>query len=203
MLMATLTSKHRLQSNAFVRMDDDKKIAPKRMVFLSVEGERTETDYFRHLDVYLDNSIIRVEVLRHKRGDGYSDPQYVIELLDEYINVRQGELIPEDSAQQLIQKYSEEVIRAYLEDINSIPTTVQKQICEDLVLIGIDIDYRRYLQQYSSADDMFAVVIDRDCGNHSRELMEECVRKCQEKNYGIYVTNPCFEFWLLLHLCDV
>lgn len=24
-----------------------------------------------------------------------------------------------------------------------------------------------------------------------------------KNGYGCFVTNPCFEFWLLLHLCDV
>ena len=27
--------------------------------------------------------------------------------------------------------------------------------------------------------------------------------KCQERGFRFCLTNPCFEFWLLLHLCDV
>lgn len=27
--------------------------------------------------------------------------------------------------------------------------------------------------------------------------------KCVEKKFGLYVTNPCFEFWLLLHFDEV
>lgn len=27
--------------------------------------------------------------------------------------------------------------------------------------------------------------------------------KCKEKGFGFYLTNPCFEFWLLLHFDDV
>lgn len=33
--------------------------------------------------------------------------------------------------------------------------------------------------------------------------MTECIRYCKEKKYSCYITNPCFEFWLLLHLSDV
>lgn len=51
--------------------------------------------------------------------------------------------------------------------------------------------------------DYFAVVLDRDCGSHSKQLMQECLDECNQHNYGCFVTNPCFEFWLLLHLCDV
>ena len=47
------------------------------------------------------------------------------------------------------------------------------------------------------------MVLDRDCGNHSKILMEDCIKYCEENGYKCFVTNPCFEFWLLLHLCDV
>lgn len=49
--------------------------------FLSVEGDQTERTYFQNLNDYLDTQLIQIEVLRHRRGDGYSDPKYVIELL--------------------------------------------------------------------------------------------------------------------------
>ena len=79
----------------------------------------------------------------------------------------------------------------------------RKQFSGDLLKIGIDIEYRRYLQSFRQDMDYFAVVLDRDCGSHSKQLMQECLDECNQHNYGCFVTNPCFEFWLLLHLCDV
>ncbi len=196
-------SKYRLQSNAFDREDEEAKIPPKRVVFLSVEGDNTEVNYFGHLDRHLDHSIIQIEILRHKHGDGYSDPQYVVELLSEYMSVREGNLIPEDSLQRVINSYTKETIRKYLDDPSSLPAEEQKKMKGDLLLAGIDIDYRRYLQRYGNDDDVFAVVLDRDCGNHSEQLMKDCVQKCIDNNYICCITNPCFEFWLLLHLCNV
>lgn len=38
---------------------------------------------------------------------------------------------------------------------------------------------------------------------HSEANMLECIRYCKEKGYACYIANPCFEFWLLLHLSDV
>lgn len=29
------------------------------------------------------------------------------------------------------------------------------------------------------------------------------LQTCQEKGFGFYISNPCFEFWLLLHFNDV
>ena len=92
---------------------------------------------------------------------------------------------------------------AYLKNDDGLSSETRTAISEALVRIGIDLEYRRYLQTFDKETDYFAVVLDRDCGNHSRTLMEECHRLCEENGYGCFVTNPCFEFWLLLHLCDV
>ena len=52
--------------------------------------------------------------------------------------------------------------------------------------------------------DEMCVIVDRDSksfisktGNNQYQYVLE---ECNEKNFNLYVTNPCFEFWLLLHL---
>lgn len=32
---------------------------------------------------------------------------------------------------------------------------------------------------------------------------EQVKKKCREKGFGFYITNPCFEFWLLMHFDEV
>ena len=59
---------------------------------------------FQNLNDYLDTQLIQIEVLRHRRGDGYSDPKYVIELLEEYIDVSQGDLIPKELPKAFTEK---------------------------------------------------------------------------------------------------
>ncbi len=46
------SSRFRLQSSAFTRNDETEKINPKRMIFLSVEGDETERTYFQNLNEY-------------------------------------------------------------------------------------------------------------------------------------------------------
>ena len=193
------SSRFRLQSSAFARNDETEKINPKRMIFLSVEGDETERTYFQNLNEYLDTNLIQIEVLRHRRGDGYSDPVHVIELLEEYIDVRQGGLIPDELPTQFTEKYSKEFIQKYLANDSELTIEERKQFSGDLLKIGIDIEYRRYLQSFRQDMDYFAVVLDRDCGSHSKQLMQECLDECNQHNYGCFVTNPCFEFWYLLH----
>lgn len=201
--MPEKVSKFRLSSSAFERTDDTDKIPPKRMIFLSVEGDETERTYFKHLNIFLESSLIQIEVLRHKRGDGYSDPEHVIELLNEYINVRNGELVPNELMDKLVQKYTFEDLQKYLSEDTTLDVSFKKTLKTELLKIGIDLEYRRYLQSFDKDTDYFAVVLDRDCGNHDRQHLEECIQLCASKNYGFFITNPCFEFWLLLHLCDV
>lgn len=201
--MTKPSSRFRLQSSAFARNDEIEKINPKRMIFLSVEGDDTERTYFQNLNEDLDTNLIQIEVLRHRHGDGYSDPVHVIELLEEYIDVRQGGLIPDELPTHFTEKYSKEFIQKYLDGGRGLTIKERKQFSEDLLKIGIDIEYRRYLRSFRQDMDYFAVVLDRDCGSHSKQLMQECLDKCNQHNYGYFVTNPCFEFWLLLHLCDV
>lgn len=201
--MEKLTSRFRLASTAFKRDDEEHKIDPKRIIVLSVEGDETERTYFQHLNKHLDSAIIQIEVLRHRRGDGYSDPRYVIELLNEYVDIRNGQIIPDKVLESFAKKYTKEEIAAYLKDKEGLAAEVRSAISEDMVSIGIDLEYRRYLSTFDKETDYFAVVLDRDCGNHSKTLMEECIELCKENGYGCFITNPCFEFWLLLHLCNV
>lgn len=203
LMMESITSKFRLRSSAFERSDEVNKIAPKRMVILSVEGDQTERQYFEHLNNHLDTSLIKVEVLRHRRGDGYSDPEHVIDLLNEYMLLREGEVIPEDLPQIFLQKYSKEFIQKYLENDASLMHDERIEFQEELFVIGIDLEYRRYLKTFTNENDFFGIIIDRDCQSHNRQLMEQCVKICDERGYKCFLSNPCFEFWLLLHLCNL
>lgn len=201
--MTQINSQYRLRSSAFERSEEQNLVEPKKIIFLSVEGDETERTYFTHLSETLDSSIIQIEVLRHRRGDGYSDPIYVIELLQEFLDMRQGPLIPNEILNKVIAKYSDETIQTYLATPDKLDQRLKNNIQSDLLLLGIDVEYRRYLQKYDKATDVFGIVLDRDCGSHSLEVMEESVKYCQENGIHCYISNPCFEFWLLLHLCDV
>ena len=77
-------------SSLFVRTNEDS-IEPKRVVFLSTEGTKTEVQYLHFIEQYRErlgiNAIVHIEVLR--RYDTKSDPENVLELLEEYIQFRE------------------------------------------------------------------------------------------------------------------
>jgi hypothetical protein len=60
-----------------------------------------------------------------------------------------------------------------------------------------------YKHEYGVESEELWMVIDRDRQNTSREFLIELVHTCKEACYNIALTNPCFEFWLLLHVADI
>lgn len=198
-------SKYRLASSAFQRNEEGGIQEPLSVYFLSVEGNDTEVKYFRGVKSSKSaigiSALIDIEILNRRSKDTQSDPTKVIELLEEYIEIRgtDDEHIINELTEDFINKYSREFIQDYINNPQSIPKKQRNAFSYELQLLGYDIEYRRYLRKYNSEKDVFCIVIDRD--KHSN--VKECIQYCNEKKYKAYLTNPCFEFWLLLHLVDV
>ncbi len=52
-------------------------------------------------------------------------------------------------------------------------------------------------------DDELWMVIDRDKQSWSAKQIAEIARLCIQKRYGLALSNPCFEIWLLLHVKNI
>ena len=191
-------------SSLFVRTHEDS-LEPKRVVFLSTEGTKTEVQYFNFIEKYREqlgiDAIVHIEVLR--RYDANSDPENVLELLEEYIRFRENKMFEKIIDSLSIKNYSIDFIKSYLEN----PSSLSRKDCNKFEAVlkeeHLDLLYLDFLSKYHGEDDAFGIVIDRDCGSHSIEQMNRVLGKCMKKNYLCYITNPCMEFWQLLHVSDV
>ena len=174
-------------------------------MFLSTEGTKTEVQYLHFIEQYRNqlgiNAIVHVEVLR--RYDTKSDPENVLELLEEYIEFRENKMFEKIIDSLRLKNYSTEFIKSYLEDASSLTKKERNKFKAALKEEQLDLLYLDFLSKYQGKDDKFGIVIDRDCGSHSVDQMKNVVKKCKEKNYLCYITNPCIEFWQLLHVSDV
>lgn len=60
---------------------------------------------------------------------------------------------------------------------------------------------------YEEGFDRICLIVDRDresfVSNPKNNQYEYVMNKCSEKGFYLCVTNPCFEFWLLLHFDEV
>lgn len=196
---------YRLGSSAIFERPNEDAVKPKRVVFLSVEGTTTEVCYFHFIEMHRAHlqidSIFHVEVL--KKNDTKSDPDSVLELLDEYVQFRQSNCFEKELSTLQLKDYDQEFILAYLKDRYSIPAKQRNKFEAILRQEHISLLYLDFLSKYHGEDDVFGIVIDRDQGSHSSFQMENVIQQCIEKGYSYFITNPCIEFWLLLHVSDV
>lgn len=151
------------------------------------------------------NAKVDVEVLRRGKKDTNSASQQVIELLEEYIRLREQneDDILQEVSEQFKEMFSLDFIKQFLEDPDKLPKKQKNLFATELKKIGYDINYRKYLKKYNDELDEFAVLIDRDMQTHSESNMLECIKYCRDNGYKCYIANPCFEFWLLMHLADI
>lgn len=202
-------NRYRLTSTVYDREDEAQKIIPEKRVFLSVEGNVTEKEYFDGLSknrVKIGiNAKVDVEVLRRGKKDTNSAPQQVIELLEEYVRLREQneDDILQEVSEQFKEQFSMDFIKQFLETPDKLPKKQRNLFATELKKIGYDINYRKYLKKYNNERDEFAVLIDRDMQTHSESNMSECIKYCRDNGYKCYIANPCFEFWLLMHLADI
>lgn len=204
-----MNNKYRLTSTVYDRELDIDKENPLKIYFISVEGNATEKEYLEGISKYRErlgiNAKVNVEVLRRSSKDTNSAPEQVIELLEEYLRLREEgkEDLINDIPLEFREQYTDEFIRTYLISPEKIPKKQRNQFCTELKKMGYDINYRKYLAKYQQDMDEFCVMIDRDVHTHSEVNMKDCIEHCRKEGYRRFIANPCFEFWLLLHLADV
>lgn len=65
-------------------------------------------------------------------------------------------------------------------------------------------DIKRIIESYVNdrkigAEDRVCFIVDRDRHNFKDPQYDNLRNQCKELGCDLYVTNPCFEFWLLMH----
>lgn len=180
---------------------------PLRIIFLSVEGNVTEQNYFSWLEKYREKLGIKTGVhvhpLRRGKRDNFSAPAQVLELLEEYIEIRESDILPDRMRKVIPTKYTDAFVQQYMKDPDSVDKDKKEQFEMLLKQVGIDLEYQFFVKEYQGQDDLFGVVIDRDYNTHTVMQLNEIRKQCIEKGYHFFITTPYFEFWLLLHLVDV
>lgn len=201
---------YRLNSDELFKRSEETE-TPYNVVFLSVEGNETEVNYFEHLNVYRKElglrAIINIEVLHRSSRDTKSGLASVVDLLDEareIKNIASWEDVLDKEFKKLIpNKYNiDEFMEAYFCEKESI-TSKEKELIDSYCYNNkIDIKYIDRIRKIGGYDDIYAIVVDRDKQNHKVKQMEDIKERCERQGYIFYLTNPCFELWLLLHFLD-
>lgn len=84
--------------------------------------------------------------------------------------------------------------------VSSLISKMEKQFSwpEIVTNIGEGISHNHNIT-YDPDLDKVCFIVDRDKRSFKEDQYRDTINICQRHKYGFYVSNPCFEFWLLLH----
>jgi hypothetical protein len=62
---------------------------------------------------------------------------------------------------------------------------------------------KKYWKEYGIESNELWMVVDRDKQNVTEKQMIAIIEKCKTEGYNLALSNPAFEFWLLLHITSI
>ncbi len=96
---------------------------------------------------------------------------------------------------------------AYTQDARSacekIISVLGKKINMDNLIENVEQIITYSNLTYANGFDKICFIVDRDRKSFSAEQYKYVNEQCKNRGFGLYLTNPCFEFWLLMHFRDV
>ncbi len=70
-------------------------------------------------------------------------------------------------------------------------------------IIQIEDYIKRQFVTYEEGHDKICLIADRDKQSFKEDQFDYVVNTCNEKGYEFYISNPCFELWLLMHYDEI
>ena len=198
------------QNNPFLeRQNKSETKLPKTQFIIFSEGVETEKLYFESLsrsERKKENIIIKY-LDRWKENSGRSNQLSVVNDVIEYVeNVRAERRLDSKKLTNLFNKLVENLKIAELpiiiDQLNKLPEefpslfnskeSIQSQLYSYLTISEFDSEY-----------DKIFIILDRDCESFTEEQYREVLQKSEDNHLNLGITNPCFEFFLLLHFENI
>lgn len=101
-------------------------------------------------------------------------------------NYQQYKYLDVDNVEEAVKEFMNVLSIKNVLTIENIPDNIAR-IIEDLSMT------------YDKEIDHICVIVDRDRNSFVTEQYKSVIDSCEKHHFDLYVTNPCFEFWLLLH----
>lgn len=96
-------------------------------------------------------------------------------------------------------------------DMEKTCTELLEILAKETQIIHVVDDVSKIIKEqaitYAEGLDKICFIIDRDresfVSHPENDQYSYVLNKCKDNGFGFYLTNPCFEFWLLLHFDEV
>ena len=179
------------------------------------------------------SALIELVQIEKTKGERWSNPKKMIDALcldlsdkwtyNSLINAMVDSLYMDDYLNCHIEKIKEfeKLLSSFIRDdlkseetdiVEDIQKTIQKsldffkrerpRIC-NIILNNVEEMLKNYEITFDKEIDFLCLVVDRDVESFTDSQFDDVYNTCQEKNFRFLISNPSFEFWLLLHFDNV
>ena len=197
----------------------------KSKYFIISEGSASEPLYFEGLNnSVLTQNVTIINILRDYANLTNSHPSFIVKILKEFmLNVNSNaisvlelknkidncikennyNLDIKDIYKKLLEIYKYDDYKIKKDELNSLFILLFKgEIYKDLA-VNFPFYFETQDITYSKVRDKLNMVIDRDKQNFKDYQYDEVVEFCLNYKVNLYVSNPTFEFFLMLHFKEV
>ena len=198
------------QNNPFQeRGDKSGQKSPKSQYIIFAEGVETEKLYFESLSrSRRKKENVNIRYLdRWKVNSGRSNQFSVVSDVIEYVDKVSAEKRIDSREleilfNKLVENLKVEELPEIMDRLNrltrefpslfSTEEYIQSQLLSFITLTNFDSEY-----------DKIFIILDRDCHSFTEKQFDEVIVKSKDNNLNLGISNPCFEFFLLLHFDGV
>lgn len=176
----------------------------KRKFFFIVEGEKTETLYLREVSENIkQDALIDIRILERVHSS-HSNQYGITQKIQHYIqsNNKLNKMIIQQ-LELLAQQYEDEELNEtellekltiILDDnIDILVSELNQNIIEQINALS-------EISTYEKDFDKICLIMDRDYRSFKDSQYDEVLKICENENFLLGITNPNFEFYLLLHI---
>lgn len=171
------------------------------LVYISSEGRRTETSYFKNVSKAIAGSGIVIKPI--EKGDKCGLNDVINELLKkEQQRKRSKALWPAIEKKAKCDSKFQRCLNS-LRSGHTLSQADQDYVEKVMPELRIEGDFQAAKESGYSEGDYYFAVVDRDKETHTEIDLRNCQKICEDHQYRLCLTNPCFEFYLLMHLEDL
>ena len=186
-----------------------------------------------HRPLKINPLIEIIPILRSFNEESWSNPKKIVDCLDKNLKEQESQKYSYETILNIIMDYlieKEHISKTRLSQravYEILKTTLVKSgknldyktdnfkevcdiIAEELiemklteVMDCLDKIVRNSKIGYKKGHDKICFIVDRDKDSFTKEQYDEVIRKCNKEGFLFFLSNPCFEFWLLLHYEDI
>lgn len=184
----------------------DNKVEAKRKYFFVLEGEKTEHLYILELAKNINKNTLTDIVLLERMEGSHSNQYKITESISTYI--KNNALVTQQQREQILmlcdkydcnelaeQSLREEVIKILGDLSDNFISNYNDSVVEQIKLLN-------ELRHYEEGFDKICLILDRDYRSFKESQYDKVLEICNQNDFLLGISNPNFEFYLLLHIND-